>query len=171
MDEKAWAAKNPKVLRSRNISVTTEYLSPDYRAPSSVSAQEVSGTGFLALLRIEPKNPGHLPSFVARWDHDEQGVDIDLQGGMREKRSFKHGKKGYRGHKTTLVMEPVQPRKYAIDIETPRTGPVFKGSVSLAMDFALSLDAGMHAITGDVSAHVARPWWRQLLRRFRKRNS
>jgi hypothetical protein len=158
MDEKVWAAQDSKIEGIRDIKVTTEYLSPDYAPPSDSEAVRTSNRGRLVLLRIQPKNSQRLPSFCARWDHKEQCVDVDLEGNPREGHKFKHGKPGYRGHKTRLVTEPGGPRKYAIEIETPSTGAVFKGTLAMKADFSLNLRAGMYLIAGfEASATVVTP--------------
>jgi hypothetical protein len=156
MEMKQWAAQKSKVLGSRNIIVTTEYLNSEYALPASALAETPSATGHLVLLRIEPTRNG-LPSFWARWDHRKQCVDVDLKGAPSERRKFKEGRPGYRGHKTKMVTRVGGPRAYAIDIETPSTGRVFKGTLCLSIDWALSLDAGVYVIAGlDVSAQVVK---------------
>ena len=69
MDEKEWAARDSRILGSRDITVTTEYLSPDYLPPLEAEVEKTSGTGWLVLLKIEPRNSQALPRFCARWDH------------------------------------------------------------------------------------------------------
>ena len=64
-----------------------------------------------------------------------------------------------------MVTERGGPRKYAIDIETPSTGPVFKGTVALKADFAMNLGAGMYLIAGfEASAKIMTPRWRRVAR-------
>jgi hypothetical protein len=138
MDEERWAKKEFKWLGGHNITVTIEFLSSDYNEPVAEAVARTSNTGLLAPLRIEPK-PGrsHLPSFSARWDQTKNTVDIDLDGDAEEKRKFKLQQPGYRGHKTDKVSD--SPRVYAIDIETPATGHVFKGTITLNIDLGLTL--------------------------------
>jgi hypothetical protein len=160
MDEKKWAAQDSKIVGSRDITVATEYLSPDYLPPLETEVEKTSDTGWLVLLKIEPRNSHALPRFYARWDHTKQCVDIDLEGDPIERRKFKDEKQGYRGHKTKLVTEHDGPREYAIDIETPSSGPVFKGTLTLKADFAVNLSMSANAEL-KASATVTTPWWRR----------
>ena len=145
MDKDSFAKKPSKTLGSRDILVTTEFLSADYcEPPASVKEVRTTETGHLELLRIEPKRAG-FPSFSVRWDHKANSIDVDLVSSSEEEvRLFKAEEHGYRGHHT----ERDRPsRSYPIDIQTPATGPVFKGTI------ALNIDLGM-LVTSRVFARV-----------------
>jgi hypothetical protein len=149
MDEKAWVDRDSKILGCRDIVVTTAYLSRDYLPPlDAVAAEKTTSRGRLLLMTIEPKDSPTLPRFCARWDHEAQCVDIDFEDDLKERRKFKYGKAGYRGHQTLMVTKPGGPRAYAIDIETPITGPVFKGILAFKADFALNARAGLYVTAG-----------------------
>jgi hypothetical protein len=136
MDKDSFAKKASKTLGSRDIIVTTTFVSAEYcQPPSSVREVRTSETGHLQLLRIEP-NRADLPSFSVRWDHKDNSVDIDLISiNEEEVACFKAEKLGYRGHHTDKLDLPS--RKYLINIETPATGPVFRGTLTLNIDLAI----------------------------------
>jgi hypothetical protein len=130
-------------LGAHNVTVTREFLSSDYNEPVVEEVATTSNTGLLNnLLRIEPK-PEHskLPSFSARWDQTKNTIDIDLVGDAEEKRKFALPAVGYRGHKTRIISD--SPRVYEIDIETPTTGHVYKGTVAGIIDLGLDLSGGL----------------------------
>jgi hypothetical protein len=145
MDKDRWAQKEFKVLGSHNIVVTIEFLSSDYNEPGANTAVRTLDNGRLELLRIEPKRP-NLPSFSMRWDQNDDSIDIDLHGETEETRRFAMQRPGYCGHKTERVT--ASPRTQAIDIETPATGHVFKGTITLNIDLGLVLKDGFNATAG-----------------------
>jgi hypothetical protein len=140
MDKDRWANQTLKALGSHNITVTIEFLDGSYNPPNYTSGVIPGETGLLELLRIESNRPD-LPSFRVRWDQTENSVNVDLLGDAEEARKFAQGSTGYRGHKTIRVNE--SPRTQAIDIETPSTGQVFKGTIALNIDLGLVLNAGL----------------------------
>jgi hypothetical protein len=162
MDEKSWTEKSFKWLGGHDITITKGFLSSDYSDPvvEPGAAPKTSTTGLLVFFRVEPK-PGrsHLPSFSARWDQGQNTVDIDLVGNPKENEKFARSKPGYRGHKTTIVTD--NPRIYAIDLETPATGHVFKGTIALNVDLGLELSGGL-SMSADVhvkSEVIRNPSW------------
>jgi hypothetical protein len=144
MEEKRWKEKTFKWLGGHGISMTKEFLSSVYNDPVVESGADprTSPTGLLVLFRIEPK-PGRsdLPSFSVRWDQGANTVDIDLIGDPQEKQNFALPIPGYHGHKTTIITD--SPRVYAIQIETPATGPIFIGTVALNIAFGLELSGSL----------------------------
>jgi hypothetical protein len=162
MDEKSWTERSFKWLGGHDITITKEFLNRDYSDPvvEPGAAPKTSTTGLLVLFRIEPKSGrSYLPSFSARWDHGPNTVDIDLVGDPGEERKFKSSKPGYRGHRTTKVTD--DPRVYAIDVETPATGHVFKGTIALNVDLGFEL-SGSLTMSADVhvkSEVVRNPSW------------
>lgn len=136
MDKDSFAKKASKTLGSRDIIVTTTFISAEYcQPPTSIREVRTSETGHLELLRIEPNRAG-LPSFSVRWDHKDNSVDIDLISiNEEEVACFKAEKCGYRGHHTDKLDQPS--RTHVIDIETPATGPVFRGTLTLNIDLAV----------------------------------
>jgi hypothetical protein len=141
MHKDLWAKKKFKVTGGRNTEVTCEFLSGDYSEPTCSKPAKAGETGLLEILRIEPKQTG-LPTFVGRWDQRANSIDIDLLGDPSEARMFAMQKPGFRGHKTRTTSE--RPRVRALDIETPRTGPVFRGKVS---DFSRNGSEGSRALS------------------------
>jgi hypothetical protein len=133
MNEEQWSNKQFKAVGSHNIQIATEFLSGDYKEPTARVVRS-SNTGHLELLRIEP-NRSDFPTFSIRWDQSDDSVDVDLLGDHEEHYKYAQQKTGYRGHKTDRVAE--NPRTQAIDIETPCTGPVFKGVISFYIDLGL----------------------------------
>jgi hypothetical protein len=140
MDKDRFAKKTSKTVSSRNINVTWEFLSKDYRAPTVAAEATPSATGHLELLRIEPKRTRmDMPTFSVRWDHKDDSVDVDLLWNSdEESHRFKVRELGYRGHHTHKLDQPL--RTHAIDIATPATGSVFKGTITLNVDLAESLE-------------------------------
>jgi hypothetical protein len=137
-----WEKKQIKALGGHNIQITTEFVSPDYNAPTLKALVRSSTTGHTELFRIEPKR-SDFPTFSIRWDQADDSVDVDLLNDQEERTKFANRTEGYRGHKTDRVGE--NPRTQAINIETPRTGPVFKGVVSLNIDLGLSVSDSLHS--------------------------
>lgn len=120
--------------------LTPVFVSENYEQPAVSVAARTSDTGHLELFKIEPKRVD-LPWFSVRWDLPDDTVDVDLRGDPEETRKFAEGWAGYKGHKTARVSE--SPRTHAIDIETPPTGPVFRGTISLNIDLGLLLKDAM----------------------------
>jgi hypothetical protein len=142
MDKEIFTKKSTKTLGSRNILVTKEILSNDYYEPNVAAEAKPSPTGHLELLKIEPRQTqAKMPTFSVRWDHKDDTVDVDLLGNKEESYHFKTGANGYRGHKTKRLDRPS--RVHSIDIETPSTGLVFKGTITLNIDLAESVDFGI----------------------------
>jgi hypothetical protein len=149
MDKDLFAKKSSKALGSHNILVKQEFLSNDYCELIVLAEVKSLDNGHLELLRIEPRRThAELPTFSVRWDHWDRkdgavdvtdgAVDVDLLGSKEEAYYFKAGKSGYRGHKTKRL--DYSSRVYSIDIETPNTGLVFKGTITLNIDLAESMD-------------------------------
>lgn len=150
MDKNRWATQEFKALGSHNINVATEFLSADYKEPEFEPIATVGDTGLLRLMRIEPRTPG-LPAFSVRWDQKEDSINVDLVGESEDALYFSKGRAGYCGHKTNRISE--NPRTQEIDIDTPITGPVFKGAMALNIQFGLSL-AGSLSMKAEFEAHA-----------------
>jgi hypothetical protein len=146
MDKNRWGRQEFKALGSHNITINTEFLNDSYNMPLYTSAVPVGQTGLLELLRIEPKRTD-LPSFRVRWDQNEDSVNVDLIGDSEETRKFAQQRAGYIGHKTDRVN--ASPRTQAIDIQTPSTGRIFKGTMALNIDLGLVLRDGF-AVSADI---------------------
>jgi hypothetical protein len=160
MDRARWANKEFKALGAHNIVLTTDCVSDDYKHPAVSVAVRTSDTGHLEMLKIEPKR-ADLPLFSVRWDLPDDAVDVDLCGDPEEARKFAEGRDGYYGHKTDRVSE--SPRTHAINIETPLTGPVFRGTISLNIDLALLLRDAM-AVTDSVEVRTEAAMKAELMR-------
>ena len=132
MDKNAFANKDSQPRRGTDIQLVTESLSVDYNPPQCEAEVRVTATGHLEFLRIEPKVSG-WPIFSVRWCHKDNTIDVDLIGDPAEKSNFADQAYGYYGHKTSLISE--NPRVHAIDIGTPLTGPVFRGSITLGIEW------------------------------------
>jgi hypothetical protein len=140
MDEARWKQQPSKTLGAHNIQITAEYLSLNYLEPTVPLEIEALSTGLVELFRIEPRI-SDLPTFSIRWDHRDEFIDVDLLADGEGPKRFKKGDPGYRGHHTRKRGNG--PRTYEIDIETPLTGPVFKGLITLSIFFGQLIAANV----------------------------
>jgi hypothetical protein len=134
MDRDRWAKKEVKVAGTHNIVVKIQFISRDYNDPVVVESAKALENGRLELMRLEPKR-SDWPEFSVRWDQSAGSIDIDLRGGHA--REFALRRPGHRGHRTERVSD--SPRIFVIDIETPGTGPVFKGTISFHVDVSAAV--------------------------------
>jgi hypothetical protein len=134
MDKLKFANAPLRATEVRNIRLSTRQINPKYQVDSGINST-TSDTGRLEVLRIEARQPS-LPTFSCRWDLNANTVDIDLIGDAVARRAFEKGKRGYRGHHTTIVSD--SPRIYEITIHMPGEH-VFTGTIQLEVGFGLLL--------------------------------
>lgn len=141
--------RDGKVFSVGNLSVETQYLSPNYKF--SIGPCELSPTGLLLVFAINPKS-GRGPSFDARWDGGSRGVgkkermdlDIDVHGVSEgEVAKFRAGKDGYLGHKTKMLPSEYGHR-YEVDIRMPAEC-VFTAVVTFNLTRGVEVVETLHA--------------------------
>ena len=100
--------------RVENVRLVEEHLHPAYDLEWD-KATDAGETGLLTLFVLKSRDP-QLPSFRGRWDIRQDAVDVDLlDRAEKDGKTFKAGKKGYRGHHSTKMTD----RSYQIDIAIP----------------------------------------------------
>ena len=62
-----------------NIIETKSFLDSEYDPISWHDGNEITFTGLLVIGKLNPKNPGILPTFIFRWDEKANTVDIDIE--------------------------------------------------------------------------------------------
>jgi hypothetical protein len=143
VEKTKWTKQTVKALGGHNIIVECEVLNRQYCEPRISFVVRATDTGHLELVKISARNPS-LPSFSIRWDQADNSIDVDLLGDANEARKFAMQKGGYRGHKTVLTSKT--PRIYAVNINTPSTACVFRGTITLNIDLGVTLE--------DIATHV-----------------
>ena len=118
--------------QANDIAVTTEEINPVYELKSRRDSA-ATDTAHLELFRLEPSD-SKRPSFSARWDWQENTVDIDFLGDQELCKAFKADSDGYKGHHTTTLSE--SPLTYQVEIRVPAES-IFKGTITLSVDLAL----------------------------------
>jgi len=152
MDEKRYSKLQFVVESAWGIEIDTDFLSADYAQPKFIKNAETTKTGHLELCRIEPLRAG-LPSFSARWDRDDDVIDVDLEGNSSDRRSFAKRSPGFEGHKTKKISD--DPRTHRVAIKLP-TGDVFRGTITLrGLGLGLRLQ-GQITLTGECRCELIR---------------
>jgi hypothetical protein len=139
MDPIKRGRKTVKVLRASNIAEQGRlYLGSDYSLTIPPSTT-TTPTGHLVLFRLVPRIPG-LPTFTGRWDDTQNAIDVDMDGLGFDKRAFNAGRKGFKGHRTTLVSE--SPRVFKVGIHIPNRA-IFESNITLNKHIGVSIFASM----------------------------
>lgn len=137
MDRERQSSLAFKTDSAGGVYVSFDYLDPSYEE-QRVDNPETSKTGLLELSRICPKSSS-MPAFIIRWDHNENSVNVDIQGVLeKERRSFQAEKCGFRGHKTTRQDDG----SYRFCIVIP-SGTIAEGTIRLIANFGLRVSDRM----------------------------
>jgi hypothetical protein len=100
------AKRDGKVFRTFNIEEEHSFLSDKYGLIIPNPVIEITVTGLLVVMRLEPEETqtGIIPSFLFRWDEKALALDIDPENASEdEKNKFKAGHAEYSGHHTKRV--------------------------------------------------------------------
>lgn len=150
MDKARFEQKKLKALQAHAINWSQGiHLDARYSLDTNDLAT-VTPTGLLLLFVLFPKNE-ELPWFKARWDEDDDSVDVDIGGvDARVKKLFYRGATRHKGHHSRRI--PGDSRSFLIDIALPGL-TVCNGTLSFSLLRGISL-GGTLGFSGGLVAKV-----------------
>jgi hypothetical protein len=137
--------KSSLVDKAFNIKIETQFIHSEYVLNSE--KQEIIGdTGLLRVFELKPLD-NKKASFVGRWDHGKQIMDIDIYNtDSNTRKSFLKSKNNYEGHHPDFIDKNNRTFEVLISILGEN---IYKGLVFFNINHSVHLGTGKYGITGN----------------------
>ena len=130
MDPEKFRNKKQKVIKTRNVEISLEYLNPDYYEPKLLPYRDATPTGLVKVGKITPKKPD-LPEFLLRCDKNGNALDVDIYKDSKISNNLWR-KSGYKGHHTKKIDSGK--RIFEVDIRIPGRR-IIQGKINMELFF------------------------------------